>query len=109
VKIQGPAIQTYNKCVSGGSHPLYIHKPVCTVLRSKKEEEGGGRESACALHITLSLSTLSLSLSPVNYKLVWICMNVRYIVGPSLANKYNTTFDNGSLGSPIDEERSETR
>lgn len=62
VKIQGPAIQTYNKCVSGGSHPLYIHKPVCTVLRSKKEEEGEGRESACALHITLSHSPLSFSL-----------------------------------------------
>ena len=61
VKIQGPAIQTYNKCVSGGSHPLYIHKPVCTVLRSKKEE-GEGRESACALHITLSHSPLSFSL-----------------------------------------------
>ena len=105
VKIQGPAIQTYNKCVSGGSHPLYIHKPVCTVLRSKKEE---GRERECMCFAYNSL-TLTLFLSPVNYKLVWICMNVRYIVGPSLANKYNTTFDNGSLGSPIDEERSETR
>ena len=63
----------------------------------------------CFAYNSLTLHSLSLSLSPVNYKLVWICMNVRYIVGPSLANKYNTTFDNGSLGSPIDEERSETR
>ena len=61
----------------------------------------------CFAYNSLSLSTLFLS--PVNYKLVWICMNVRYIVGPSLANKLYTPFDNESLGSRIDEERSETR
>ena len=38
-------------------------------------------------------------------KLVWL--NVREIVG--IAYELYTTFDNGSLGSPIDEERSETR
>ena len=66
VKIQGPAIQTYNKCVSGGSHPLYIHKPVCTVLRSKKE----GRESSmCFAYNSLSLS-FSLRLITNSYGFV---------------------------------------
>lgn len=38
-------------------------------------------------------------------KLVWLY--VRETVG--FAYELYTTFDNGSLGSPIDEERSETR